>query len=256
MHRSVTHVTAPGWWHSVVPLDCGCEPCVPGYRYGPAVRPYYLLHYVREGEGTFQKNGTVYPVQAGDLFVICPEELTIYQASEQSPWEYIWISFRAETTPEFLREPVIRQAPVGKAMDQIRNQLLGEPQDGMLFSLIYEVLWHLSRGMPLEPDRQNAYAAYAKAYLETSFMRPVSIQEIANALHIDRRYLTALFRQMYGKPPQAYLMQLRLERARDFLNQGYGVTEAATMAGFSDLANFSRQYKNFFGVCPSRQRRT
>ena len=49
-------------------------------------------------------------------------------------------------------------------------------------------------------------------------------------------------------------MQLRLDRAKEFLNQGYGVTEAASMAGFSDLSNFSRQYKACFGITPSRQK--
>ena len=112
----------------------------------------------------------------------------------------------------------------------------------------------MSRNSPLSQDRTNSYAAYAKTYLETSYMQPVSIQGIADALHIDRRYLTVLFRQAYGIPPQAYLMELRLDQARAFLTQGYGVTEAATMSGFSDLANFSRRYKQRFGISPSAQK--
>ena len=248
------HVVAPGWWHKIVPLDCGYEACIPEHAYGPAVRHFYLLHYVFEGEGTFQKNGAVHKVSAGDLFVICPEDLTVYRADSENPWEYCWISFRAEETPDFLKEPVIRQPQVRQIFEQIRDQVQGEPEDGKLFALLYEMLWSLSLDAPLKQDRQNTYALYAKTYLETAYMRQVSIQEIADTLHIDRRYLTILFRETYGKPPQAYLMQLRLEQARNFLSQGYGVTEAASMSGFSDLANFSRQYKRTYGICPSRQK--
>ena len=50
-------------------------------------------------------------------------------------------------------------------------------------------------------------------------------------------------------------MRLRLEQAREFLGQGYGVTEAAALAGFSDLSRLSRQYKRQFGASPSRQKR-
>ena len=50
--------------------------------------------------------------------------------------------------------------------------------------------------------------------------------------------------------PQEYLMQLRLQQANKFLQQGYSVSEAAAMAGFSDLSNFSRKYKAVFGVSP------
>ena len=81
------------------------------------------------------------------------------------------------------------------------------------------MLWRLSQDAPPPASRQEPYAAYAKAYLETSYMQPVSIQRIAAALHIDRRYLTNLFREAYGLPPQAYLMRLRLEQAREFLGQ-------------------------------------
>ena len=248
------HAVAPGWWHGIVPLDCGYEKCVPNHAFGPAVRPYYLLHYVLEGAGTFLKNGTLHKVLPGDLFVICPEELTTYWANQENPWEYCWISFRAEGTPEFLKEPVIRQPQVRQIFEQIRDQVQGEPEDGKIFTLLYEMLWRLSLDVPLKQDRQNTYALYAKTYLETAYMRQVSIQEIADTLHIDRRYLTILFRETYGKPPQAYLMQLRLEQARNFLNQGFGVAEAASMSGFSDLSNFSRQYKRTFGICPSRQK--
>ena len=248
------HAVAPGWWHQIVPLDCGYEACEPNHVFGPAVRPYYLLHYVLEGEGAFLKNSTLHQVGPGDLFVICPEELTTYRASEENPWEYCWISFRASETPEFLKEAVIRQPGVRSIFEQIRDQVQGKPEDGKIFTLLYEMLWRLSLDAPVKQDRQNTYALYAKTYLETAYMRQVSIQEIADTLHIDRRYLTILFREAYGKPPQAYLMQLRLEQAKNFLSQGYGVTEAASMAGFSDLSNFSRQYKRAYGICPSRQK--
>ena len=248
------HAVAPGWWHNIIPLDCGYQACAPNHSFGPAVRPYYLLHYVLEGEGAFLKNSTLHQVGPGDLFVICPEELTTYRASEENPWEYCWISFRASETPEFLKEAVIRQPGVRSVFEQIRDQVQGKPEDGKIFTLLYEMLWRLSLDAPVKQDRQNTYALYAKTYLETAYMRQVSIQEIADTLHIDRRYLTILFREAYGKPPQAYLMQLRLVQAKNFLSQGYGVAEAASMAGFSDLSNFSRQYKRVFGICPSRQK--
>ena len=248
------YAVAPGWWHRLTPLNYGYEACEPGHSFGPAVRHYYLLHYVLEGEGTFLKAGTLHRIEAGDLFVICPEELTTYRASDTNPWQYIWLGFQAEQTPEFLKEPVIRQPPVRKIFEKLRDQGQDENRDGKIFSLMYDLLWRLSLNTPVQDDRQNTYAAYAKTYLETSYMRPVSIQQIADTLHIDRRYLTILFREAYGKPPQAYLMQLRLEQARDFLNQGYGVTEAAALAGFTDLSIFSRQYKRCFGISPSRQK--
>lgn len=253
--EKLEYAVAPGWWHGLAPLNFGWEACAPGHQFGPAVRHYHLLHYVLEGEGTFLKGGATYRVEAGDLFVIRPEEVTTYRASTARPWQYVWLGFQAGETPPFLQVPVIRQPPVRKLFESLREQCRYEHQDGRVFALLYDVLWRLSQDAPPPASRQEPYAAYAKAYLETSYMQPVSIQKLADTLHIDRRYLTVLFREAYGEPPQAYLMRLRLEQAREFLGQGYGVTEAATLAGFSDLSNFSRQYKRQFGASPSRQKR-
>lgn len=241
---------APGWWHSLVPLNYGWEACQPGHTFGPAARHYHLLHFVLKGEGAFLKGGEWHQVGPGDLFVILPEEITTYCASLTDPWEYVWISFLASETPAFLEGAVIRQPPVYKIFERLRDLCLQDPEDGKIFAVLYDLLDRLSRDAPVSA-RRDAYAAYAKAYLETMYMQPVSIQQIADTLHIDRRYLTALFRQAYGQSPKAYLTELRLDQAKSFLRQGHSVTEASSMAGFPDLSNFSRQYKRRFGSSPS-----
>lgn len=244
----------PGWWNDLKPLLYGYEKCSPGHSFGPAVRHYYLLHYVLDGEGTFLKAGTAYTVHRGDLFVICPEEITTYCASEITPWTYVWLGFDAASTPDFLQDPVLRQPPVRRLFERIRDlDAAGNRQDN-IYSLMYDILWQLSTANhPKEPQPRD-YAAYAKTYLDLSYMLPVSIQNIAATLHIDRRYLTTLFREAYDITPQAYLMQLRLEQSRLFLSQGYPVTDAASMSGFSDLSNFSRHFKSYYGICPSKHK--
>ena len=42
-----------------------------------------------------------------------------------------------------------------------------------------------------------------------------------------------------------------MERAKELLESGKSVTEAAECLGYSSIHPFSRAYKNYFGVCPS-----
>lgn len=245
---------AQGWWHTVTPLLYGYEQCQPGHRFGPAVRQHFLLHYVLEGAGYFQKDGQTVSLQKGDLFVILPGEVTTYWADMDRPWQYAWIGFYAESTPRFLKDAVIRQPQVQRCFERIRHWQADAYTDGELFALVFEVLRILQLHTPANIPETNFYAARTITYLQTSYMYPISIQELAESLHIDRHYLTKLFRSSYGMSPQAYLTQLRLERARTFLQQGYGVSETAAMVGFSDLSNFSRRYKAQFGIPPCRQK--
>lgn len=241
------------WWNGIRPLIYGSEHCTPGHHCGPrwATRSYYLLHYIMKGSGIFRKQGVTYQVGEGDLFVICPGEQVYYEASMEDPWSYVWLGFAAQEKIPFLDQPVFRKPQVKRSFEQIGNEETSLSRYGRMFPLMYDVLWQLYEQSQSKPT--NYYAAYARTYLEASYMMDISIAEIAESLHISRRYLTALFRSAYQLTPQAYLTQLRMEQSREFLKQGYSASESSAMVGILDLSNFSKQYKSYFGTCPSKQ---
>ena len=71
----------------------GSEQCEPGYKFGPFVRTSFVLHMVTRGCGCLYKKEGAFPVHAGQAFLICPEEVTTYQADQDDPWKYMWIGF-------------------------------------------------------------------------------------------------------------------------------------------------------------------
>lgn len=79
----------------VNPVNVGFEHCRPRHAFGPAVRSYWLLHYIVSGCGVFRSGGKEYAVSAGECFVIHPGEVTRYEADRADPWHYIWIGFTA-----------------------------------------------------------------------------------------------------------------------------------------------------------------
>lgn len=250
-----SYVIAPGAWHNVSPITYGYQACVSGHTFGPAVRTHYLVHYVLEGKGQFVTGRQVFDLEKGDMFVIHPGEVTTYRADTAEPWAYSWLGFQTEQIPEALSSAVIRQPPVRHIFQYLRDNHSRGNLNGKVFSLVYEFLWLLSDPEQKDTVDANGYAAYAKTFLENSYMYQVSIVEIAQSLHINRRHLTAVFRDTYGIPPRAYLVCLRMKKAREFLKSGHSVSESAAMAGYSDLSNFTRHYKTRFGVNPSCDKR-
>ena len=83
MERSV--IVIDSHFPGLNPMQFGSEECAPGHFFGPAVRTYWLLHYVTSGKGTFTRDGVTYQLQAGDLFVISPYLETYYEADQNSP---------------------------------------------------------------------------------------------------------------------------------------------------------------------------
>lgn len=238
----------PNYWKGLTALFFGHEKCTAGYSFGPGSREYYLVHYILNGKGTYCRSKKVYNVNTGDLFIIRPGEETLYCADREDPWEYAWLAFQIQEPPMFLDEPVIHQPPIGHIFTFIRDHFQDKKIDGKIYSLTYELLWILTQK---ESSRTpEDYAAYAKTYFELSYMQRITIENIAANLHIDRRYLTEVFRKAYGVSPKEYLTNLRMDKAVKFMNAGHNITESARMAGFTDLSNFYKQFKARFGSVP------
>lgn len=244
----------PGIWHTVSPINYGYQECLPGHSCGPAVREYYLLHYIFSGNGYFERDGMTHSLSSGDMFVISPGQITTYYADSQNPWRYGWIGFTASEEFDFLSTPVMRQSQVLRIFQSIRDCCDREDSDAEVFALTFQLLYILSQSSTRSRPAPD-YAVKTKAYLDNAYMHKVSIAQIAKSLHIDRRYLTAIFRKTYACSPQEYLSRLRLEKARGFLLSGHSVTHVAALSGFSDLSNFSRQFKAYFGYPPSALQR-
>jgi transcriptional regulator GlxA family with amidase domain len=65
-----------------------------------------------------------------------------------------------------------------------------------------------------------------------------------------------LFQRYLGQVPTKYYLELRLQRARELLNQtSLSVTEIAVICGFLSPPHFSKCYRSVFGLSPSSERR-
>ena len=84
--------------------NTGYEVCEGGYKWGPALRDHYLLHYVRSGKGVYTFGDRTYHLQKGDMFLVYPSTLVSYMADEQDPWEYCWVGFNGTEARRMLQE--------------------------------------------------------------------------------------------------------------------------------------------------------
>lgn len=242
----------PKNFHDIDPVDCGWERCAPGHDFGPAIRDYYLIHYVSSGIGTFKNHRGEYSVDAGQLFVIRPGEVTYYRASVDNPWNYSWIGFRGSLATVFDTAPDVMTADLKKHFDGIKASMEYESMReeilvGQIFLMIAELFGNKEKGK----THSSGFAARAANYIEYRYMSPLSIEELAQQMNIDRRYLSRLFKREYGTTMQEYIVNVRMKHAEAFLRDGYSVSQTAGMTGYADVFNFSKMFKKHFGVSPS-----
>ena len=230
------------------PIDIGWEDCVPGHCFGPAIRRYTLLHYVEQGHGTLYKNDTAYPVGEGEIFIILPGEVTRYVADQNDPWVYRWIAFDGELSAQFSGLPPVVKLP-NVLFPRVPN--MKEFQGIVEYALAGQLYVMMSELFASGKNR-NHYVRQVKDYIQSSYMREISVEQIAESLSLDRRYLSRLFKEKTGQTVQSYLISVRMEEARRFLAEGRGVAETATLCGYADAFNFSKMFKRTYGISPAK----
>jgi AraC-like DNA-binding protein len=113
----------------------------------------------------------------------------------------------------------------------------------------------LARAGLLEADelRHSATArisARAREALEGAPGTPPSIVELARDLGTSRFALLRRFKHDFGITPHAFVLRLRVERARDRLARGSDLAALAHELGFADQAHFTRVFKKVVGITP------
>jgi AraC-like DNA-binding protein len=227
------------------PLFVGSEKCESGHSYGPNVRKYTLIHYVVAGKGIVYKKGEVYPVRAGEAFLIHPNEIVTYTADEVDPWYYQWVAFDGELTEKLIQLPTVIDFPSGLIQEML-EAVEQELPAYRVTALLYRMYAELFEGK----KTRHHYVRRVQDYIRALYMKPIRVEEIAQEMNLDRRYLSRLFKEKMGQSIQEYLITVRLEEAQRYLEEGFSVEESAVLCGYEDACNFSKMFKRRFGVSP------
>jgi len=88
-------------------------------------------------------------------------------------------------------------------------------------------------------------------YLRANLRRNVALNELAELTGLSKAYLIRSFRRTVGIPPYEWLLQLRIEEARQRLQNGSRICDVAIELGFADQSHFHRRFKRLTGMTPS-----
>jgi len=131
---------------------------------------------------------------------------------------------------------------------------------GKLFEMLAEALADLadsdqSDGGGLCLDHRRAMAAHD--LLMADPLNPPSIERVAHLVGLSQRRLNAAFRAAYGLTVWEWLVEWRLNHARELLRQGgVPIKEIAFRLGYGHVSNFTAAFVRRFGVAPGNYRQS
>lgn len=93
-------------------------------------------------------------------------------------------------------------------------------------------------------------------FIEEHLKEEISTEYLADSVGLSPFYFQRLFRRLVKKPIQEYIKLRRLARAIEALqNSGQRILDIALEYGFSSHGNFTRAFKETYGITPDEYRR-
>lgn len=113
--------------------------------------------------------------------------------------------------------------------------------------------------LPIESSSEqqdNHILEVAKRYIQENYNKNLKLEEVAEQVYLTPSYFGVLFKKEVGEPFSSYLTSVRMEKAKEFLQDlKYNVSEIAAEVGYQDKRYFSKLFKEQVGVTPKEYRK-
>jgi AraC family transcriptional regulator len=152
-------------------------------------------------------------------------------------------------------DPLMRG--VGNALrSEFRSRCM--PSAPFLESLAGVIAIHLARNYCGPRMALRACAGLAprklervQAFIERHLGESIRVDQLAAAVHMSPFHFARLFKQATGQPPHAYLLERRVERAKELLSDcGMALVDVAASVGFQTQGHFTEVFRRHAGLTP------
>ena len=132
---------------------------------------------------------------------------------------------------------------------QMKNLFLFERSKTKVMSLFYNIIHNLSE----TAISANSILLPAIKYLENNYSLPeLTNKTLADQCNISEVYFRKLFAKQYGITPRQYIIDIRINRAKQLLSDGiFKINAVSEECGFSNPYHFSRLFKEKTGLTPT-----
>ncbi|HKN81836.1 MAG TPA: AraC family transcriptional regulator [Pyrinomonadaceae bacterium] len=91
----------------------------------------------------------------------------------------------------------------------------------------------------------------AREFIDHCYDHPLNLDTISEKACFSRYHFLRLFRQAFNKTPHQYLIERRIEKAKELLSDDeLRVTDVCFEVGFQSLGSFSSLFHKYVGHAP------
>jgi AraC-like DNA-binding protein len=142
--------------------------------------------------------------------------------------------------------------------EAVASDFSGEEKELFIRASLIHILLYLKKESPAIAESKNGLSptvAGALSYIDGHYTRPITVEQVAQALHVSVSQLFHKFKEELQISVYQYVSKKRIANARLLIEAGETAANAAATSGFSDYSVFFRTYVKTYGEAPSRLRK-
>lgn len=259
-----------------------------GTRYKPEEKYHSHDHlemaFMMSGAGRYYIEGKVYEVREGDLLIFNPGVKHQALVSEEAgiPTTEFFVGFSDIQLKGMEKNffPLPQEGNILHTTGELRQKLFkicasmeaekamgGHGRYFIMKAFLMQMLVYVIRSQqPKNVELPSGYAFESVnkkyvveqivSYFEDHYSEKISLERIAENMYLSTFYISKIFKSETGDTPIRHLIHIRLEKAKEILEQkpGLSIKEVAAMVGYEDAYHFSKQFKKYYGISPSQVR--
>lgn len=229
------------------------------------------LFYITGGQGRFMVGKNAIPVEKDDLIIISPQVEHTEVSDWGQPLEYIVVGLsglelatgegdeREFYISHMHHDKVPVQIYLRDMLHEIESKTPGHEAvcQNLLEILLIKLARNSNESASLIPSagHKSKESATVRRYIDSHFKEPITLDLLADVVHINKFHMAHNFTRDYGISPINYLLSLRLRESRLLLQStNYSMAQIARIVGFSSACYFSQVFKKASGISPSEYR--
>ena len=253
---NIASATYGGDWHSL-----------------PHTHNHMELFYIVGGKGQFLIEDKLYPVDASKLVIINRNVNHTEIGVKEAPLQYIVMGIEGLELPAgddsngqyvilgHFDESREIYSCIKNILREMELKKTGYEDICQAYTEILTI--HLMRSIELSVPEESQHSANnrqctaAKRYIDLHFKEALTLDDLAEQVHMNKYYLSHAFKREYGVSPMNYMITRRIEESKYLLAEtDLSTSHISQLLGFSSPSYFSQVFRRAENTSPMEYRQS
>lgn len=223
----------------------------------------YCIFRTYEGSAILNTAKKQFVLTKNTLFLIRVDNIESYFANNEV-WEYVCYNFVPNASVPVFRSNTLYNLPpieneknknieimnLIKRYSPLNSNLASVLFCDLFFKWSFYVEGNLRSTLPYHNEIEDCIV-----YINENLDQSLKIEDLAKKYYLSPQVLRRAFLKIIGVPPKTFIVQQKLKKAALLLKTTeYSIQTISEMLGYYSPFQFSRDFKKYFDVSPSKYR--